>query len=296
MIYDISHKTTYRYAQPVSISHHVLHLTPRESPAQKCHRTALAVEPAAAVTTQSQDYFGNPVAFMVMQEQHTQLAITARSVVEIQPRAVPEPDATPPWEAIRTRIHAERSPEALDALQFAFISPMTRAGGSLTDYALVSFPADRPILAAALDLTTRIHKEFAYDPTATTVTTPVDEVFRIRRGVCQDFAHLQIACLRALGLPVRYISGYLRTYPPPGRERLVGADASHAWLAVWCGDAGWIDFDPTNNTIPTTDHVTLAWGRDYGDVSPVVGVMYGGGEHTVDVAVDVLPIEPPAKV
>ena len=289
MIYDVSHRTLYRYSQPVSISHHVLHLSPRSCDHQSCHRTALSLEPTPAICDQAVDFFGNPVTFVAFQDQHSQLEIASRSVVEVAGPVVPPVDSTPPWDTVPGLLDRGRTDELLDAVQFTFDSPFTRFTTDLDGYARPSFRPGRPILEAALDLTARIHSDFAYDGTATTVSTPVDEVFSIRRGVCQDFAHLQIACLRALGLPARYVSGYLLTHPPAGQERLVGADASHAWLSIWCPGAGWIDLDPTNDTIPQTEHITLAWGRDYGDVSPINGLMYGGGEHTVDVAVDVIP-------
>ncbi len=290
MIYDVSHRTTYRYSQPVSISHHVLHLSSRICPNQVCHRTALSLEPTPAICDQDQDFFGNPVAFVAFQDQHSELVIAARSVIEVQQAEVPEPGATVAWDTIPGGMARDRSSEALDAYQFAFDSPFTRFTADLEGYARRSFTPGRPVLEAALDLTTRIHSDFAYEGSATTISTPVDEVFRIRRGVCQDFAHLQIACLRSLGLPARYVSGYLLTRPHEGQERLIGADASHAWLSLWCPGVGWIDFDPTNDTIPRTEHITLAWGRDYGDVSPINGLMYGGGAHDVDVAVDVVPV------
>jgi transglutaminase-like putative cysteine protease len=163
---------------------------------------------------------------------------------------------------------------------------------ALRRYAAASFPAGRPTLEALLDLTQRIYRDFTYDPRATTVSTPLNQVWRTRRGVCQDFAHFQIGCLRALGLPARYVSGYLVTKPPPGKPRLVGADASHAWVALYCPGVGWIDADPTNNVLPAEHHITVAYGRDFSDVSPVKGVILGGGHHTLSVAVDVTPVGP----
>jgi transglutaminase-like putative cysteine protease len=175
--------------------------------------------------------------------------------------------------------------------QFCFPSPHVPLSATLGDYARTSFVADRPLVEAALDLTQRIHADFVYDATATTVSTPVEEVFQARRGVCQDLAHVEIACLRALGLSARYVSGYLRTYPPAGQPRLTGADASHAWLSVFGGALGWIDIDPTNNSLPGDEHITVAWGRDYSDVSPVSGMFMGGGQHAMNVSVDVEPLQ-----
>jgi len=290
MNYDVSHRTIYSYSQPVSFSHHVLHLTPRACAHQVLHRTALTLEPMPAVCTQSQDYFGNPVAFVALQEQHNELVITARSIVQVSQPALPEPGDTLAWDQVRDALERELTAESLDALQFTFDSPFTVFSENLRDYAGESFRPGRAMLEACLELTQRIYSDFTYDGTATTVSTPVDEVFRIRRGVCQDFAHLQLACLRALGLPARYVSGYLMTHPPEGKEKLVGSDASHAWLSVLCPGIGWIDLDPTNNMIAGSEHITLAWGRDYGDVSPINGMMYGGGRHLISVAVDVSPV------
>jgi len=289
VIYDVSHRTLYRYSQAVSISHHMLHLLPRPCDHQVCHRTALYVTPTPAVSTSGTDFFGNPTNFLTVQEQHTEIVIHTRSTIEVTSPGLPDPAGTVPWDATLDTLRSDTSPEGLQTQQFVFDSPYTIAGSEVADYARHSFTAGRPLLEAALDLTGRIFHEFKYDGTVTTVSTPVDEVFKLKGGVCQDFAHLQIACLRAMGLPARYVSGYLLTYPPPGKEKLVGSDASHAWLAVWCPGIGWIDLDPTNNKIPAGEHITLAWGRDYGDVSPINGVIFGGGEHKIEVAVDVSP-------
>jgi transglutaminase-like putative cysteine protease len=227
---------------------------------------------------------------MIVQQRHRALTVHARCVIEVMPFASPAPAATMAWDQATELLAVERAPELLDACQFTFDSPYTVAGPAALAYARSSFAPGRPLLEAALDLTRRIHADFVYDGTATEVATPVDQVLRERRGVCQDFAHLELACLRQLGLPARYVSGYLRTYPPPGGTPLVGADASHAWLAIWCPGHGWLDLDPTNGLLPGDEHVTLAWGRDYGDVSPINGVILGGGEHEVAVAVDVVPL------
>jgi len=291
VIYDVSHRTRYWYSIPVSFSHHVLHLSPRPFAHQVCHRAALSISPTPAIQATTTDYFGNPVTSITLQEQHRELVLHARSVIEVLDTARPVPSETRPWDEIYRMLETDVSPEALESLQYAFDSPRTRNTADLRDYAGASFPPGRPVLQGALDLTRRIFEDFDYDDTATTVWTPVDEVFTGRRGVCQDFAHLELACLRALRLPARYVSGYLLTKAPEGREKLVGADASHAWLSVWCTDHGWVDLDPTNNLMVSTDHVAIAIGRDYGDVSPVNGVIFGGGAHTVDVAVNVNPVE-----
>ena len=196
---------------------------------------------------------------------------------------MPSPSDTPPWEAV-----ANSTALPLEAQEFLFDSALIPASAEMAAYARAAFPPGRPLLDAVLELTRRIHDEFTFDREATTIATPLADVFRSRRGVCQDFARLEIACLRSLGLPARYVSGYLETVPPPGRSRLLGADASHAWVAVYCPEAGWIHVDPTNNLLPSRTHITVAWGRDYYDVSPIHGVILGGGNHTLRVHVDVL--------
>jgi transglutaminase-like putative cysteine protease len=196
-----------------------------------------------------------------------------------------------PWEAVVESLVTDHSDAGLDAYQFVFDSQRVAASRELADYAATSFPEGRPLLEAVLDLTRNIHQDFRFDTKATEVSTPLQEFFQKRRGVCQDFAHLQIACLRSLGLAARYMSGYLRTMPPAGQPRLVGADASHAWCSIWNPGAGWVDFDPTNNCVPTDGHITVAWGRDYSDVSPIHGVLLGGAKHTLDVGVDVTPAQ-----
>lgn len=289
MLYDVSHRTTYRYSMPVSFSHHVLHLIPRCCVRQVARRTMLSITPTPTVHASSTDSFGNALTFITLQDRHTELTLHAKSVVDVHVPQAPDPAATAPWETIYPALTADTGADALEALQFAFASPCAPISPALEDYARASFTPGRPVLEAALELTARIYKEFAYDPTATTVSTPVDAVFAERRGVCQDFAHLEIACLRALRLPARYVSGYLLTRPPEGRDRLVGADASHAWLALWCPDYGWVDLDPTNNLLAGEEHITLGWGRDYGDVSLVKGAIFGGGAHKIEVGVDVTP-------
>jgi transglutaminase-like putative cysteine protease len=290
VIYEVSHRTVYRYSQPVSISHHLLHLTPRTAVFQTCRDTAIELAPAPSVRAPDIDYFGNPTTFVTVQQNHVDLVLHALSIIEVETREVPDPAATPAWEAVRGRAQEERSPEALEALEFAFASPYIPLLPELRAYAARSFTPGRPLLEAARELTHRIFADFKYDPGATTLATGVAEAFALRRGVCQDFAHIELACLRALGLPSRYVSGYLVTRPPEGKERLVGADASHAWLSLWVPGHGWVDLDPTNDLIPGDEHITVAWGRDYGDVSPVSGVMFGGGEHQVSVAVDVVRV------
>jgi transglutaminase-like putative cysteine protease len=291
MLYRINHSTTYHYGEPVTLCHNLVHLTPRHGPNQTCQRSQILVAPLPVVLVQEVDYFGNATLFFTIQEPHPKLTVTAHHLVEVTPPILPEPAQTIPWDQAAPQVRQDHSPEGLDAYQYAFNSCYIKVGAQLADYGRPSFPPGRPLLEGVLDLTRRIHGEFHYDPQATTIATPLAEVLARRRGVCQDFAHLEIGCLRALGVPARYVSGYLLTSPPPGQERLVGADASHAWLAVYCSGAGWIDVDPTNNQLPQERHITLAWGRDYDDVSPIKGIILGGGRHSVRVAVDVVPGE-----
>jgi transglutaminase-like putative cysteine protease len=237
------------------------------------------------------DYFGNQLTFFTIQEPHEKLVVEARSFVTIHANAEPWLGRSLPWEQVVKLLPNDHSAEGLEAYQFVFESPRIRASEEFAAYARQSFTPGRPFAEALLDLTARINREFSFDSKATNVRTPTEEVFRKRRGVCQDFAHLQIACLRSLHLAARYVSGYLRTYPPPGRARLVGADASHAWVSAYCPDSGWLDMDPTNNVVPSEGHVTIAWGRDYGDVSPLRGLILGGRDHTLKVGVDMKPLD-----
>jgi len=289
-MYDIRHRTTFTYEDVVSVSHHVLHLSPRRHPRQRALETAMLIDPSPAVDSQGSDYFGNPVHYLTVQEPHDQLVVEARSRIDVQPLpASIDLGASERWVETRESLAAAADDTTLQAFQFVFDSPYSVADEDVRDYALQSFVGDRPVLEAAMDLTSRIYGEFEYRGGVSDVSTPVRDVFGMRKGVCQDFAHLEIACLRSLGLAARYVSGYLRTRPPEGKEKLVGADASHAWLSVWCGSNGWVDFDPTNNVIPNVEHITIGWGRDYGDVSPINGFIVGGGAHQVAVAVDVNP-------
>lgn len=287
MLYRITHTTTYAYAHPVATCHNEARLTPRATATQRPRRTQFRVEPAPSTLATDVDYFGNTVTFITVTEPHARLVITAMSHVEVLDSPSIDPAATDAWNVIAERVRADRAPEWLAAYEFVFASPHVGIDDAVAAYAAPSFTAGRPVLAAAIDLASRIHADFAYDPTVTTVATPVADFLAGRRGVCQDFAHLALACLRAQGVPARYVSGYLETTPPPGKPRLVGADASHAWIAVFCGDAGWIALDPTNDQLAGPRHITLSWGRDYGDVGPVKGVILGGGAHTVAVGVDV---------
>jgi transglutaminase-like putative cysteine protease len=250
-------------------------------------RNELEISSPPAVSITRTDYFGNLVTFFTVQEPHRKLEITAINEVKVHPRPTPDPAGTMPWEQASHFLQTHRDAETLDAYQFVFDSHYIKRDPALAAYAAVSFLPGRPLLDAVLDLTRRIYTEFIFDPGANSFETPPHELLLIRRGVCQDFAHLQIGCLRSIGLAARYVSGYLLTNPPPGQDRLAGADMSHAWASVFCPGFGWIDVDPTNDLITQEKHITLAWGRDYDDVSPIKGVILGGGRHSVSVGVDV---------
>lgn len=290
MIYRVRHRTTYDYEDAVSVSHHILRLTPHNSHRQTCRQAAISIVPQPANRSRHVDYFGNATTTFTLVEPHERLVVEATSELEVHVPAVPDLAGSPPWESVRDALPLGHSDEELNAYQFVFDSTRVSARPEWGDYARESFSPNRPILDAARDLTARIHHDFRYDTKATEVSTPVETFFEKRRGVCQDFSHLQIACLRSLGLPARYVSGYLRTVPPPGQPRMIGADASHAWCSVWAPGAGWVDFDPTNDCIPSDGHITIAWGRDYEDVSPIHGVLFGGARHTLETGVDVAPL------
>ncbi len=287
MKYRIVHTTAYRYSEPASLSQNELFLTPRETSTQRVIQSHLTIAPEPQYLDRRSDYFGNIVQVFMVQQPHNELSMTATSMVETSQPVTPPPAGTLPWETVSRRLAAHDGPAALDALQYIFVSPLITVNPAALDYAQPSFPPGTPVLAGAMDLMRRIFTEFTYDKTATTVDTPVDRVLADRKGVCQDFAHLAISCLRALGLAARYVSGYLETQPPPGIPKMIGADASHAWVSLFVPDAGWVDLDPTNNLVAGDHHITLAWGRDYGDVTPVKGVVMGGGVHTLSVMVDV---------
>lgn len=287
MTYNILHRTLYEYAAPVTVSQHVARLEPRATAGQTRESFSLKIFPEPTLRKEREDYFGNQLCLFSVQEVHKKLEIITHSRVSVRPAKPVSPESSPAWEKVAALFRDPVSPEVVEPYQFVFDSPQVRASFELADYARESFSEDAPLLRGVADLNRRIFTDFRYDPKATTVATPLEEVLEKRRGVCQDFAHLGIAFLRSLGLPARYVSGYLRTRPPEGKPRLVGADASHAWFSVFCPGAGWVDFDPTNNVQPGEEHITVAYGRDFGDVSPVAGIITGGGKHDVKVAVDV---------
>ena len=287
--YTVRHRTTYTYAADVAYSRLIAHLVPRETVRQHALSVDVTVDPCPLRRDERLDFFGNTTSWFILDEPHDTLDVFAESRVTVEPLPAFAPEASLPWEAVRTTFESTVSPDVFDALQYTFDTPLTATDAEVVAYARESFPPGRPLLACILELNARIHADFTFDGDATTTRTTVKDAFELRAGVCQDLAHVGIACVRAMGLAARYVSGYLLTQPPPGRERLIGADASHAWFAVWIPPFGWIDVDPTNDCMPNTEHITVAWGRDYGDVAPIHGIISGGGEHEVDVAVDVIP-------
>jgi transglutaminase-like putative cysteine protease len=291
-VYSIAHKTTYRYGDVVAVCHNEARLRPRQTPHQYCTQHQLSIKPTPRTLVERLDYFGNPTHYFEVEEGHQILEVASSSTVEVAPGPSPFMTHSPAWEAVAQNIRQSSDPITLDARSFALESPLIAKSKEISDYAIRSFPPGRPWIEAIADLCRRIFEEFAFDPTATTVSTPIADVLHQRRGVCQDFAHLAIGCLRNVGLPARYVSGYIETEPPEGSARLVGADASHAWVATYAPELGWIDFDPTNNLLPADKHILLGWGRDYGDVTPLKGVVVGGGVHDLEVAVDVVPLHP----
>ncbi|MDD1640209.1 MAG: transglutaminase family protein [Methylococcaceae bacterium] len=311
MKYRITHTTFYHYSQPVGLCQSEARLQPRIFWRQQCHNSRFDIKPTPMDFSERIDFFGNRVAYFAIQQPHTQLIVTAISEVTIFPRQNNLDLLNQmTWEQVRSLLqespllgqsqsqlgqsqiqNQDQTLELLDARQYVLDSPMVIVTPELADYAQSSFLPNRALVDVVHDLMQRIYKDFTYDPAFTTIATPLSEVLSFRRGVCQDFAHLAIGCLRAYGIAARYISGYVETLPEPGKPRLVGADASHAWFSVYIPGTGWLDFDPTNNTVPLDQHITLAWGRDYADVTPLKGIAFGGGQHTLSVSVDVLKLE-----
>lgn len=293
--YHITHRTDYRYSDPVAICQNQVMLTPRGLPRVRCHKTDVRIQPVPGEFRTHLDYFGNPVHTFAIETAHRELSVTVTSDVEVQATRYPEPDQTEAWESVRDAIASAEDPSWYSAEEFRYPTPMVAIGSQFAEYAAECFRPGRPILSAGLELTRHVHRDFRYDVTATKVDTTADEAFRLGSGVCQDFAQIQIACFRSLGLAARYVSGYLRTLPPPGKPRLVGADQSHAWVSLYAGrQLGWVDLDPTNACLVATDHVPISIGRDYRDVAPMRGVVLGGGSTTLVVSVDVVPVVPTA--
>jgi transglutaminase-like putative cysteine protease len=287
MIYEIVHKTHYSYRSTVVQSLHLVHMSPRAMPGQIVRHHSLLVEPAPVSRQDGTDPFGNANVILDIEEPHHELVLVARSTVEKLPPTRVDLFRTTAWDELDYRLLRAANERDVATLLFRCASRLTTPTMEIADYAALSFAPSRPVLEGAMALVMRIYNDFKFDPHATDVSTPVAQVFAMRRGVCQDFAHLALACFRALRIPARYVSGYLHTRPPVGRPKLQGADASHAWVSVWSPEYGWVDLDPTNGILVRDEHVTVAFGRDYDDVSPISGVLRGGGEHTVDVGVDV---------
>jgi transglutaminase-like putative cysteine protease len=290
--YRVVHRTEYHYDSAVSASYGEAHLHPRETHSQQPYKATLTIDPFPEHYRERRDFFGNRAAYFTVLEPHDTLTVVATSIVDVRDRrSILSAVGEMAWDRVRERLHEDTEEEALEARQFVLGSPAVASSVGAVDYARKSFAPGRPIAACLEELCQRMRSEFKFAPGITTVSTPVDEVLARRAGVCQDFAHLTISGLRGLGLAARYVSGYLETDPPPGRERLIGADVSHAWVSVFVPRIGWVDLDPTNGQFVNNRYVTVAWGRDYTDVPPLKGVIYTEGEgQKLEVTVDVTPI------
>ena len=291
--FRVAHETLYTYQSIVALSQQYLHMTPRSFPYQRTESHSILIEPAEEETVDGTDHFGNGTRQFTIIVPHKSLRVHAESTVVLMPRRGLERiglKATPPWEQLRALMQQDKSAATLEACRYLYASPHVSCSPALEHYARISYTAGRPHLDAALELCHRIFEDFEFDDEATDISTPLEEVLLGRRGVCQDFAHLMIGCLRSLGLPARYLSGYILTHPPAGQPRMIGADASHAWVSVYCPDLGWVDFDPTNRCLVQCEHITLGWGRDFSDVTPMRGIVLGGGEQELEVRVTVTPL------
>jgi transglutaminase-like putative cysteine protease len=291
MHYKIIHTTRYIYNAPVSLCHNIARLIPRSTGKQTCRNTQVIIDPVPDVLNEYEDFFGNKVTYFAVQKEHTSLTVTVHS--EIIKSAAPEIAfySNISWEEVKRSL-ASTGREYADVLQYIPETPLTAADGEISAYARQSFHPGRSIFEATQELMRRIFTDFSFQPGFTTITTPLSTVMSARKGVCQDFAHLGIACLRSMGLPARYISGYIETLPPPGTKKLTGVDASHAWFSVFIPGTGWVDFDPTNNQFPGDHHLVIGWGRDYSDITPLKGVIVSSGPHRLSVSVDVRRLDP----
>ncbi|MEP3348394.1 MAG: transglutaminase family protein [Marinomonas sp.] len=290
MRYRVRHITEYTYGAPVSLCYNMAHLLPRDTRNQRCINQKIQINPPPVYQNEGEDYFGNQTFYFSIQEAHKKLVIDVSTDFEIVPIDTYKEQILPAMTCgeLRGLLSAPNTPELRMAKEYLLDSPQIRSSSELKAYAESTFSDEKPILEAALNFTHKIFTEFKFDPNTTTVATPLEQVLKQRSGVCQDFAHLAIGCLRSVGLPARYMSGYLETLPPPGQEKLVGVDASHAWFAVFIPELGWIEFDPTNDLMPSDQHIVTAWGRDYSDVTPLQGVIFeGGGSQQLAVSVDV---------
>jgi len=290
MRYTVFHETKYLYNTNVTLSQQMLHMKPRNFALQQCEWYGLTISPNPNEHIERTDYFGNHSNYVAVFSPHKTLTVTSSSTVNLKPRqTLSELQHSQSWETVKHLLNTQQA-QHMEAIAYLFTSTNVTCRPELAAYAAPSFYANRPLIDAVYDLTQRVFKEFEFDDTATDVSTPLDEVLEGKRGVCQDFAHLMIGCLRSLGLACRYVSGYILTLPPKGKPRLIGADASHAWISVYCPIYGWIDFDPTNNCLVQNQHITVGWGRDFSDVSPMHGMVLGGGKQRLKVSVTVTPI------
>jgi transglutaminase-like putative cysteine protease len=289
--YRVVHETRYTYQNAVTLSQQYLHMTPRSFAYQQTESHQIWVDPLVDDGQDGIDYFGNCTRHLAITVPHTSLLVHAESTVALSARpSLAQIAGTLPWESVRDMMTKEKSAATLEACRYLYTSPHVTCFPDLEAYARISYTPGRPQLDAALELTQRIFDDFEFDGKATDISTPLEEVLRGRRGVCQDFAQLMIGCLRSIGLPARYMSGYILTHPPAGKPRLIGADASHAWVSVFCPALGWVDFDPTNHCLVQHEHITLGWGRDFSDVTPMRGIVLGGGKQELDVQVTMTPL------
>ncbi len=289
--YRVLHETRYTYQSLVTLSQQYLHLTPRSFDRQRTESHQIGVRPAEHEGSEGRDYFGNPTRRITLMAPHKSLVVQAESVVGLSARpSFGALAGSAAWEGVRDSVQRTLTADAIEATRYLYASPHVALSSGLEAYARTSFRPGRPLLEAALDLTQRIFADFKFDAAATDISTPLEQVLSGRRGVCQDFAQLMIGCLRSLGLPARYLSGYILTHPKPGQPRLIGADASHAWVSVFCPRHGWVDFDPTNRCLVQGEHITLGWGRDFSDVTPMRGIVLGGGAQQLQVNVTVTPL------
>jgi len=292
VIYDIRHVTAYSYESPVSFARCSLRLEPKNGDGQVLISHAVEIRPRPSERTIRRDFYGTPTENVLIETAHRHLRIDSRSRVSVERHSIDRAADSPSWEQVRELAFAAASLGPSSPVGYVFATALVPMLQPVTAYAAASFPAGGGILAGCADLMRRIRTQFRYDPKATVISTPLKEVFEKRHGVCQDFAHVMIAGLRGHGLPAAYVSGYIRTVPPPGQQRLQGADATHAWVSVWCGDElGWVGFDPTNDLMVANDHIILATGRDFADVSPVDGVIVGSRKQKLRVEVDVTPVQ-----
>lgn len=290
MLYTVNHTTTYNYNETVPLCHNIAMLAPRNTPSQTCRSFHINISPVPEIIEEYQDFFGNKAFYFVVEQEHETLTVTSHSVIEKKQTSEKENlIQSPSWEDVRDILSASAG-KFMDEKQYSIPTDITEPTDTIHQYAAQSFTTGRPFFEAVFELMQRIYKDFTYKSGFTTISTPLADVMKQRKGVCQDFAHLGIACIQAMGLPARYVSGYLETIAPPGKEKLTGADASHAWFAVFIPGIGWLDFDPTNNKIPDDQYITIGWGRNYFDIIPLRGVIMSSDKHELSVSVDVKKI------